>query len=87
MGQIISEDAINKHGDEIVNKNGIMVKEIFHTKTLRCKSLNGALLKITVEDFYHRIKRDHKNTWNLIEEINKKKLVWNPVMINKNMLF
>jgi len=44
-------------------------------------------MQIPVEDFYHRIKRDHENTWKLIDEINKKKLVKHPTTINKTMLF
>ena len=50
-GQIISEDAVNG---------------VKHTKTFKCKSLNGILLEMPVEDFYQRIKRDHEDTWRLI---------------------
>ena len=42
---------------------------------------------MTIEDFYLRIKRDHANTWSLMNEINKNKLTSHPVSINKNMLF
>ena len=60
---------------------------MFHKKTLKCKSLNGAVLQISVEDFYFRIKHDHKNTWKLIDEVNKNKFVKHPISINKKMLF
>ena len=42
---------------------------------------------MTVEDFYQRIKRDHEDTWQLIKEINKTKLVKNPERINHNMIY
>jgi len=44
-------------------------------------------LQLTIEDFYLKVKRDNENTWKLIDEINKKKLVLHPESININMLF
>jgi hypothetical protein len=64
-------------------KNGKLIKNFVHKKTLKCKSLNGALLRISVEDFYLRIKRENSMTWKLIDEINKKKMVLHSESINK----
>ena len=53
-----------------------------HTKTLKCKSLKGTLLQMSVLDL-KKIK-DHPETWDYMAKTNKATLVKNPeVMINQ----
>jgi hypothetical protein len=56
-----------------------------HTKTLKCKSLKGTLLQMSVLDL-KKIK-DHHETWDYMAKVNKNKLVKNPEVLINTMIY